>query len=378
MTNRSVSAKDQRILYGMSGAVCANCRCLIVETKSDGSKYHISEIAHIRGKAGKALRHDPILTDEETNDESNLIVLCPNCHTTIDKNEDDYPVERIMKIKKEHDEWVLSWAKGETNPDEIIRLMPSQRMTKTQFLSKADQLLQKTGWRVDLERRPVRPDGAHVFPHGMGKHKKNDLWAWKRIEIKPSMYLEYWIVLRFAGTIENILFYMERGIHYMANHLIRNDRMNLLVENCEKKSGLTADDFLIESKENQLFVRGLDQENELRPFVDEVTIDAKFLQEILFPNYWDEGADSSLVRIIPILIVDSDFEERYPTESGHNRRKAKAVIIQNRLETNPKHEAVHIVGATYFSWFQEEIETEMREFFRWLMSEQDVQEQEED
>ena len=132
---------------------------------------------------------------------------------------------------------------------------------KKQFLSKADQLLQKTGLRVDLERRPVRPYGVHVFPHGMGR-LKFDLWAWKRMKIKPSMYLEYWFVLRFAGTTENILFYMERGIHYMANHLIRNHQMSLLVETCEKKSGLTADDLLIESKENQLFVRG----NELRPF----------------------------------------------------------------------------------------------------------------
>jgi len=270
---------------------------------------------------------------------------------------------------------VLSWAKGETNPDEIVRLKPSQRMTKTQFLSRADQILQKTGWNVDLERRPIRPDGIHVFPSGMGR-LKFDLWAWKRMEIKPSMYLEYWFVIRFAGTTESILFYMERGIHYMANHLIRNHPMSLLVEKCEKKSGLTADDFLIESKKNQLFVRGLDQENELRPFVEQVTSDTKFLQQVLFSNYWDENNDSSLVRIVPILIVDSEFEERYPTESGYNRRKAKAVIIQNRVKTDPTHEAVHIVGASHFDWFQEEIETEMREFSRWLMLEQDVHEQE--
>ena len=81
-----------------------------------------------------------------------------------------------------------------------------------------------------------------------------------------------------------------------------------------------------------------------------------------------ENNDSSLVRIVPVLIVDSELEERYPTESGHIRRKAKAVIIQNRVKTDPKLEAVHIVGATHFSWFQEKVETEMRDLSGWLMS----------
>ena len=100
MTKKTVSEKDKKVLYSMSGASCAKCRCPIIKKRSDGSRYHISEIAHIRGKDKKALRYDSRLTPEEINDESNLIVLCPNCHKIIDKNQDDYPVEKIVEIKK--------------------------------------------------------------------------------------------------------------------------------------------------------------------------------------------------------------------------------------------------------------------------------------
>jgi hypothetical protein len=97
-----------KMLYGISGGKCALCKTNIVLSMSDGSTYHISEIAHIQGRGRKALRHDPTMSQEEIDDISNLIILCTNCHTIIDKNEIDYPVEEILRIKSEHEEWVRS------------------------------------------------------------------------------------------------------------------------------------------------------------------------------------------------------------------------------------------------------------------------------
>ena len=33
-------------------------------------------------------------------------MLCPSCHTTIDKNIEDYPVEKLHFLKSEHELWV--------------------------------------------------------------------------------------------------------------------------------------------------------------------------------------------------------------------------------------------------------------------------------
>lgn len=73
---------------------------------------NIGEAAHIagenagNGKINRSARYDPNMTDEERNHYQNLIYLCGTCHTTIDsipQGENDYPVERLHKIKSEHE-----------------------------------------------------------------------------------------------------------------------------------------------------------------------------------------------------------------------------------------------------------------------------------
>ncbi|TFH04345.1 MAG: HNH endonuclease [Candidatus Thorarchaeota archaeon] len=95
-----------KLLYTNSGGRCALCKSVIIQKKSDGSQYHTSEVAHIRGKKPEALRHDSTITKEEMDDISNLIVLCSNCHTMIDKNDTDYTVENLYRLKEDHEFWV--------------------------------------------------------------------------------------------------------------------------------------------------------------------------------------------------------------------------------------------------------------------------------
>ena len=97
---------DMKLLYAKSGGRCALCKDLIVSSKSDGAGFHVSEIAHIRGKGTKSLRHDPNMSRTDMDDISNLIILCSKCHTEIDKNDIDYSVEKLHRLKEEHEEWV--------------------------------------------------------------------------------------------------------------------------------------------------------------------------------------------------------------------------------------------------------------------------------
>jgi len=104
-----------KLLYANSGGRCALCKVVVILSREDGTEYHTSEIAHIRGKRPKALRHDSTITDDEIDDISNLFVLCPTCHTMVDKNQTDYPVERLVQLKHNHEDWVRNQLDRETS-----------------------------------------------------------------------------------------------------------------------------------------------------------------------------------------------------------------------------------------------------------------------
>ena len=94
-------------MFAISGARCANCKGSIIQERESGNKFLIGEVCHIRGKGKKALRHDPDYPSSKLNDQVNLIVLCSNCHTEIDKNEIDYTVEVLLEKKEKHEQDVL-------------------------------------------------------------------------------------------------------------------------------------------------------------------------------------------------------------------------------------------------------------------------------
>lgn len=64
-----------------------------------------TEEAHIRGEKPTAARYDANMTDEERDSVRNLIYLCTDHHTIIDKVEADWPVAALMALKEAHEAW---------------------------------------------------------------------------------------------------------------------------------------------------------------------------------------------------------------------------------------------------------------------------------
>ena len=60
----------------------------------------IGEIAHIEGLNPDSPRYNPNMTNKERNSYVNLIILCPTCHTKIDKDPNYYTVEKLKQIPK--------------------------------------------------------------------------------------------------------------------------------------------------------------------------------------------------------------------------------------------------------------------------------------
>jgi hypothetical protein len=90
-------------LFADSAGYCQNPSSnekLFVDT---GSKVvHIAERAHIFSASNKGPRSKPELTPEQRGMYENLILLCTNCHTIIDKAEESYPDELITQWKNDH------------------------------------------------------------------------------------------------------------------------------------------------------------------------------------------------------------------------------------------------------------------------------------
>lgn len=103
----AISQKDIKLLWGRSGNRCAICRTELTQDKklTKGS-YTLGEQAHIVGEKEDAARGYSTLSPDERNSYHNLILLCPTHHTEIDKNEDEWPVEKLYCMKSKHEIWV--------------------------------------------------------------------------------------------------------------------------------------------------------------------------------------------------------------------------------------------------------------------------------
>lgn len=139
----AISQKDIKLLWGRSGNRCAVCR---VELTQDGSSqtasFTLGEQAHIVGEKDGAARGISILSPEERNTYHNLILLCPNHHSEIDKNEDDWPVEKLHSIKSSHELWV-----SETLSDVVDSFKVAKQVSVTSIIDAAVSHCRLENWK---------------------------------------------------------------------------------------------------------------------------------------------------------------------------------------------------------------------------------------
>lgn len=104
--NMSISTKVKRKLLAASGGFCGNPNCHknLFDFFESGEIANIEELAHIIGQKEDGPRGDDELPLTQRDEFNNIILLCPTCHTTIDKNPQLFPVETIRKWKQEHQE----------------------------------------------------------------------------------------------------------------------------------------------------------------------------------------------------------------------------------------------------------------------------------
>lgn len=99
----SPDAHTQRRLFAASAGYCQNPGCaneLFVDAADES--FHIAELAHVFAANDGGPRSQPELTKEERGAFENLVVLCANCHTMVDKAPVAFPDSLILRWKREH------------------------------------------------------------------------------------------------------------------------------------------------------------------------------------------------------------------------------------------------------------------------------------
>jgi len=107
----AISEKGIKLLWGRAAERCSfpDCRIKLTQDKKLASdSFPLGEQAHIIGENENSPRGRSTLTKEERNSYFNLILLCPNHHTIIDNNPEDYPIEKLHLIKDQHELWIES------------------------------------------------------------------------------------------------------------------------------------------------------------------------------------------------------------------------------------------------------------------------------
>ena len=117
------SAATRTRLFADSAGYCQNPACaqqLFVET-AKGEPIHVAEMAHIFAASDDGPRSNADLTQTERGSYNNLILLCANCHTKIDKAPDEYPDAMIKTWKRDRAERLanLFGVKALSSRDEV-------------------------------------------------------------------------------------------------------------------------------------------------------------------------------------------------------------------------------------------------------------------
>ena len=101
----SVNYPTKLILAFHSGDRCAfmNCERRLSVDGEQSNPVVTGEVAHICGEKVRAARYNESMTEEQRNHPDNLIYLCGDHHTQIDKQEAEFPVDRLYRMKQEHE-----------------------------------------------------------------------------------------------------------------------------------------------------------------------------------------------------------------------------------------------------------------------------------
>lgn len=275
--------KDIKLLWGRAANRCSMPGCrkeLSHDNKNiELSSYTLGEQAHIIGEKEGAPRGKSLLTESERNSYHNLILLCPTHHTEIDKNELNWPVEKLHYIKSTHELWVR-----ETLGDSSDNKLLAKQLALTSIIDTTVELCQLENWKSWTSKAlSPNPCWEDTSPHRLFEFRQKVAAA-----IWPEEYQE----LKRATTTLSIL------LHKASSQFMEHSRY--------ENGFYVADRFYRDSDDN---IRKLNQFNdwikECYSLVEQSTCAANWFADVvrrdINPMFFVESGK--------FVIVDGPYED---------------------------------------------------------------------
>ena len=142
MRGRRISRDTILRLVAASGGHCASPFCttgFLWHELSDGSAVRLGEVAHIVAARVDGPRGNSESTEPALVAFANLILLCPVCHTIVDRAPDEHPIETLQTWKANHEARLLDLfgvARYETRHQartQLVRLLEDNRVVWTRY-----------------------------------------------------------------------------------------------------------------------------------------------------------------------------------------------------------------------------------------------------
>lgn len=96
--DRRIQEKELKKLWGLAAGRCSKCHKELFRFLDEDDPTNLGEMAHVIGFKEDAARGEK--GHEGDNSYENLILLCPTCHTEVDKAAVHYPASELLKIKR--------------------------------------------------------------------------------------------------------------------------------------------------------------------------------------------------------------------------------------------------------------------------------------
>ena len=103
-----MSDHDRKKLWGQAAARCSMCRKQLVATAAHAADADalIGEEAHIISASAIGPRHGDAVPGMDFDGYYNRILLCRNHHRVVDEHPHTYPVDKLRKMRSQHERWV--------------------------------------------------------------------------------------------------------------------------------------------------------------------------------------------------------------------------------------------------------------------------------
>lgn len=146
-----IADKDIKLLWGRAAGRCSapGCQLDLTPLLEKSGPTVLGEMAHVIGRMPGAARSDPAVGSDDTYE--NLVLLCPNHHTMIDKAEKDYPPDLLHKWKADWEAQVSGISVQVTSRADLFREVAFRLTTNHTVFSQ---------WEPTSERAEASPQSC--------------------------------------------------------------------------------------------------------------------------------------------------------------------------------------------------------------------------